>query len=144
MADLLNWQVKRHKTIYSDPRYDAVGSSSLREELYAAYLKAQTAKATGSNTAAEPIRSADSPSGSKNAEETEEETKKRIRREKAEKATKEREEQVRREKDKVDRQIDRSKGNLTHEKAVEEFMTLLTDAIRDPTVSTRPCPFSVC
>ncbi|KAG8875393.1 hypothetical protein FRB97_005156 [Tulasnella sp. 331] len=123
-------EVKRHKTVHTDPRYDAVGSSSLREELYAAYLKAQAIRATGPNTTTEPSHSADGNEG-----ETEEEAKKRMRRERAEKATREREEQVRREKDKVERQIDRSKGNLTHEKAVEEYMTLLTDAIRDPTAT---------
>lgn len=41
---------------------------------------------------------------------------------------------MRREKERVGKQIDRSKGSLTHENAVEEYMTLLTDAIRESTV----------
>ncbi|KAG8987007.1 hypothetical protein FRB93_004975 [Tulasnella sp. JGI-2019a] len=135
-ADSLWKDVKRHKIIYSDPRYDAVGSSSLREELYVAYLKARVTNANEQNLA---VGSTPPPKGPsrlpKDNGETEEEARKRLRRERAEKATREREEQVRKEKGKVERQIDRSKGNLTHEKAVEDFMSLLTDAIRDPTAT---------
>ncbi|KAG8917257.1 hypothetical protein FRC01_002580, partial [Tulasnella sp. 417] len=121
--------VKKHKILYSDPRYDAVGSSSLREELFQTYLKARI------NPNNQPEASSSRSSDSKPAPEDPEAKRKRERQERQQKALREREQQARKDKAKVEKDITRSMGQLSEKENVDEFMTLLTDAIRDPTAT---------
>ncbi|KAG8974052.1 hypothetical protein FRC05_007968 [Tulasnella sp. 425] len=121
--------VKKHKIIYSDPRYDAVGSSSLREELFQTYLKARV------NPNNQPQASSSGAGSSKAALEDLEAKRKRERQERQEKALRERKQQAHKEMVEVKKDIRRSKGQLGEKESVDEFMTLLTDAIRDPTAT---------
>ncbi|OSC98923.1 hypothetical protein PYCCODRAFT_1470576 [Trametes coccinea BRFM310] len=122
-------EIKKH--LVSDPRYDAVGSSSLREELFNTYIKAgasdPAANSSTSDGAGAP-QSSEIPEGK-------EEDRERRRKERMERAVKEREEKVRAERSKVEAAIDRSKQGLTKEEGELEFRTMLTDAIRDSQVT---------
>lgn len=114
-------QVKRG--IAQDPRYDAVGSATRREELFNKFkdtFSQKSALATDSNDHNEPEQA---------------ETEKRSKSAKRERALKERESQVRAAHSQVEREIGRSRGRLGREEAEREFGTVLTDAIRDPLVS---------
>ncbi|KIL70077.1 hypothetical protein M378DRAFT_183671 [Amanita muscaria Koide BX008] len=102
--------------LYDDLRYDAVGSSSLREELFSTFLKGKA------KYAPETI-------GVGNASQRGGEDEKRTRKEQS---LKEREEKVRAERSRLDAQIERSKQDLGKEEGARLFRTLLTDAIRDP------------
>ncbi|KAI0775935.1 hypothetical protein BD413DRAFT_256226 [Trametes elegans] len=119
------------KQLVSDPRYDAVGSSSLREELFNTYIKAG---ASDEVTTASTPEGAGAPQSQKTSAEDEEERERR-RKERKERAVREREEKVRAERSKVEAEIDRSKLGLTKEEGELEFRTMLTDAIRDPQVT---------
>ncbi|KAI0068699.1 HSP90-domain-containing protein [Artomyces pyxidatus] len=109
--------------ITTDPRYDAVGSSSLREELFNAFLKAQS-----SRESADPVAS--SSSDKPPVEDEAEKAKKR--QERKEQAVKEREEKIKAERNRVDAEINKSRMGLNREEGELEFRTLLTDAIREP------------
>ncbi|KAI0650305.1 hypothetical protein C8Q79DRAFT_902891 [Trametes meyenii] len=122
-------QIKTH--LVSDPRYDAVGSSSLREELFNTYIKAGASDEAAKEST--PNDAAAHPSGEASAEDQEE--RERRRRERKERAVKEREERVRVERSKVEADIDRSKLGLSKEEGELQFRTMLTDAIRDPQVT---------
>lgn len=100
----------------SDPRYDAVGSSSLREELFNTFLKAGD---TGKQDQASPTTSAPPQDAGYTAED--EEARQRMRREKKERAVKEREEKVMAERHKLEAEIDRSKLGLTREEGELDF-----------------------
>lgn len=106
-------QVKRE--IVDDPRYDAVGSSSLREELFNTYLKA--------HGETQPVASSDAKANdhvdSTHIEESAEHERKR--RERKERAVKEREQRVRVERSKVEADIDRSRTGLNREGGELEF-----------------------
>ncbi|KAI0952204.1 hypothetical protein AcW1_004367 [Taiwanofungus camphoratus] len=118
--------------ISNDPRYDAVGSSSLREELFNTFLKARgsseildsESKGKGNGTHDENLNGEAGQSG--------EEEREHKRRERKERAVKEREERVKAERSKVEADIDRSRIGLNKEEGELEFRTMLTDAIRDP------------
>lgn len=104
------------KGIARDPRYDAVGSSSLREELFGNYLKRLEVK---------PM-------------ETEEEAaarKAREKKEKAEQSLREREAKVREEKERVGKEVGKSKAGAGREEAERLYGTLLVDQVRDHEVS---------
>ncbi|KAI0353522.1 hypothetical protein OH77DRAFT_1406667 [Trametes cingulata] len=122
-------EIKKH--LVSDPRYDAVGSSSLREELFNTYIKAGASDAAAQSPT--PDNAAGQPSGATPAEDEEE--RERRKKERKERAVREREEKVRAERSKVEAEIDRSKLGLTREEGELEFRTMLTDAIRDPQVT---------
>ncbi|EJD07772.1 uncharacterized protein FOMMEDRAFT_16371 [Fomitiporia mediterranea MF3/22] len=107
-----------------DPRYDAVGSSSLREELFNTYKKSLSGEAQ--------LTVGPSKSDTSNGNEADQ---KRKDRERKERAIKEREEQVRRERGRVETEMNRSRKALSREESELEFMTLLTDAIREPTAT---------
>lgn len=144
-------QVKRN--ISRDPRYDAVGSSSLREELFNTFLKANGAM-IGS---ASPSQEKESGEAAEMTIEDDEEERERKRKEKKERAVKERETQVKAERSRVEADIGRSRMGLTKEEGESQFRcgipipvlkvgtlrscatsmifrTMLTDAIRDPLV----------
>lgn len=104
--------VKRQ--ISNDPRYDAVGSSSLREELFNTYLKAnETTAVQGSssrmdaNAPAAPVEDAAS--------------KEQTRKERQERAVREREEKIRADRDRVEADIHKSKMGLTREEGELQF-----------------------
>lgn len=107
-------QVKRK--INDDPRYDAVGSSSLREELFNTFLKAQEPNAmTIDAPSKQEVAAAD-------IEEGEEEDSPMLKRqEKKQRAVKEREEKVRAERSRVDADIGRSRQGLNKEEGEREF-----------------------
>ncbi|KAG8908057.1 hypothetical protein FRC01_007510 [Tulasnella sp. 417] len=122
-------KVKKHAILYSDPRYDAVGSSSLREELFQTYFKARI------NPNNQPEASSSWSSDSKTSPEDPDAKRKREQQERQQKALREREQQARKDKAKVEKDITRIMGQLSEKESVDEFMTLLTDAIRDPTAT---------
>ncbi|PCH41166.1 hypothetical protein WOLCODRAFT_71349 [Wolfiporia cocos MD-104 SS10] len=127
------WKDVKRK-IVDDPRYDAVRSSSLREELFNTYLKAHS----GSNASdAVPVdKSGELHEGNETKGEGEDkEERERRRREKKERAVREREEKVRAERSKVEAAIDRSRMGLNKEEGELEYRTMLVDAIRDPLVT---------
>ncbi|RDX55471.1 hypothetical protein OH76DRAFT_1339032 [Lentinus brumalis] len=118
------------KQLVSDPRYDAVGSSSLREELFNTYIKAGASDPAGSKST--DAMSQPQPDSTPEEDEAERE---RRRKERKERAVREREEKVRAERSKLEAEIDRSKLGLTKEEGEADFRTMLTDAIRDPQVT---------
>lgn len=104
------------RSIVDDPRYDAVGSSSLREELFNTYLKAHGETQSGTPGDTKTGDHADSTHVEESAEERE-----RKRRERKERAVKEREEKVKAERSKVEADIDRSRMGLNKEEGELEF-----------------------
>ncbi|TFK28756.1 HSP90-domain-containing protein [Coprinopsis marcescibilis] len=110
-----SWKDKS-KSLYSDPRYDAVGSSSLREELFNTFIKniASTSKAEPTNTTPPDAVEKES---------------KELRRDRA---LKEREQQVKVQQDWVSTKIAKSRIGMNQEEGERTFNTMLVDAIRDP------------
>ncbi|KAH7097909.1 hypothetical protein BKA62DRAFT_714902 [Auriculariales sp. MPI-PUGE-AT-0066] len=96
----------------SDPRYDGVGSSSLREELYGSYIR--TLKNAAKAEAVEADMDPDS-----------------RRKARQERAERERAAAVRAQKEKVDADAAKARGAMGAAEAEDSFRTLLTDAIRD-------------
>ncbi|KAH7929430.1 HSP90-domain-containing protein [Leucogyrophana mollusca] len=127
VSDSLWKDVKRK--ISHDPRYDAVGSSSLREELFNTFLKAN-GPSSSSHPEAEQI-----PIKGDATDITDQAEVERKRREKKERAIKEREGRVKAERGRLEAEIDRSRTGLDKEEGEREFRTLLTDAVRDPQIS---------
>lgn len=99
-------QIKKH--LVSDPRYDAVGSSSLREELFNTYLKAGVASD-------EPAETSTSKDGAEQQPAEDDHERDRRKKERKERAVLDRENKVRVERSKVNAEIDRSKLGLTRE-----------------------------
>ncbi|KAG1806823.1 Hsp90 protein-domain-containing protein [Suillus plorans] len=120
-SDSLWKDVKRK--LSHDARYDAVGSSSLREELFQTFLKAH-----GSSSSHSTSPKVTDETGKHDTEEDAEQK----RRDKKEQALKEREQKVRADRSRMDAEIGRSKMGLNLEEGEREFRTLLTDAVRDP------------
>ncbi|KAJ7368267.1 Hsp90 protein-domain-containing protein [Mycena albidolilacea] len=118
--------VKRDLT--EDPRYDAVGSSSLREELFNTFLKGKSLSSTA------PVEDAPKADDAEEREESYEEQQKK-RRERAEQAVKEREEKVRADLGRVEAEIGRSRQLGDKEEGEMLFKSMLTDAIRDPQIT---------
>lgn len=98
-----------------DPRYDAVGSSSLREELFSTFLKAQSANTTP------PAESKATPNSSKADDHEAEQEKEKKKREKKERAVKEREEKIKAEQRRVVADINKSRMGLNKEEGELEF-----------------------
>jgi len=105
------------KSIARDPRYDAVGSSSLREELFNRFVK-QLGSAPRQETAEEAA-----------------ERKIREKKERAEQSLREREAKVREEKGRVEAEVGKSKAGAGKEEGERLFGTLLVDQVRDHEVS---------
>jgi hypothetical protein len=106
------------KKVSDDPRYDAVGSSSLREELFATFLKASGSIPTSATTnenekPAQHPMDVDKEDGDVEKE--------RKRKERQEKAVREREEKIRVERDRVEAGINKSKMGLTREEGELQF-----------------------
>ncbi|KAH8830866.1 Hsp90 protein-domain-containing protein [Flagelloscypha sp. PMI_526] len=112
-----DWKDIKRK-LYDDPRYDAVGSSSLRQELFESFVKAG-----GLKVEPNAVASSSGMSG---------ETEKLTKQERKERAVREREDKVRSERHKIQSQIDKSKLGMNLEEGERIFRVLLVDAIRDP------------
>lgn len=98
--------------IRDDPRYDAVGSSSLREELFNKYITTLgEAEPESTETAAE--------------------RKIRERKERQQASLREREASVREQQAKMSEEVDKSRKDAGREEGERMFSSLLTDAIRD-------------
>ncbi|KAG9093775.1 hypothetical protein FRC06_011378 [Ceratobasidium sp. 370] len=110
--------------IAQDPRYDAVGSATRREELFNKFK----------STTLEQI-STYAPTSKESEPENQTENEKESKSSRRERALKERESQVRAVQSRVEQDIGRSRGKLGREEAEREFGTMLTDAIRDPLLS---------
>ncbi|KAG6378564.1 hypothetical protein JVT61DRAFT_12829 [Boletus reticuloceps] len=121
------WKDIKRK-LSDDPRYDAVGSSTLREELFHAFLKAR--RSSDDKNHQDEVGKAVQFSAP--ADETDISRK---REEKRDRALKEREEQVRAQRGRTEAEIGKSRWGLTKEEGERVFRTLLTDAIRDPQLS---------
>ena len=89
--------------MHRDPRYDAVGSSTLREELYNTFLKG---RAVTPQAQAEPAVKAEDPS---------------TRQERRDKAVREREEKVRADRRKLDSAIEKSRMGVDREEGERVF-----------------------
>ncbi|KAJ7700068.1 Hsp90 protein-domain-containing protein [Mycena rosella] len=127
VSDGLAWRdVKRKLT--DDPRYDAVGSSSLREELFGTFLKGKTMASTSK---LEDSSKTDVKTPVDEEEETLEEQQKR-REERAKQAVKDREDKVRADLGRVEAEIGRSRQLGDKEEGEMLFKSMLTDAVRDP------------
>lgn len=116
-------QVKR--SLVKDPRYDAVGSSTLREELFNTFLKA-LASGSLSSTSATAI--------SEEALPTVPVETKFDRRARTEKALRDRREQARLDSERIQKDIGHSKAVLTTAESETELMSFFVDAVREPTV----------
>lgn len=101
------------RSLTRDPRYDAVGSSSLREELFKTFQKAQE---KGRGEKAATIE--DSPDNGKMDADIDENERRRLRKEKA---VREREEKVRIERGIVEANIGRSRNELNKEEGERNF-----------------------
>jgi transcription elongation regulator 1 len=118
-----------------DPRYDAVGSSSLREELFLTHTRhlssAPSSTSASSSTRLGPAESSSSTmaKGEKATTETESERRAREKKERAEASLREREEKVRAQQGKVQVDIGRSRGLAGKEEAEREFGSLLIDKV---------------
>ena len=110
----LAWKDFKRK-ISSDPRYEAVGSSSLREELFSAFLKANA-----DGPSAPPPAVSSSHASQKQVEEDPEEVE-RKKKEKRERALREREQKVKADLSKVGEQIERSRAGLNKEEDERDF-----------------------
>lgn len=99
------FQVKRSIDT-KDPRYDAVGSSSLREELFNVYIKT--------------LSQAQVPEVSEHESQSKNDGRKDGT-DRKQRALQEREEKVRREREGIDRQLDRTRGVLGREEGELEF-----------------------
>ncbi|KAJ4478050.1 Hsp90 protein-domain-containing protein [Lentinula aciculospora] len=110
------------KDLVNDPRYDAVGSSSLREELFNTFVKAK-------------IGSSFAPDTDSTDKKSNEITKSESMKEKKERAVKEREAKVRLEREQIEERTRKSRMFLNKEEGERDFNSLLTDAIRDPQMS---------
>lgn len=104
------------KGLDKDPRYDAVGSSSLREELFNTYIK------TLSGSASSPSAPTDRKRVSEATPEEDEAERKSRDKERKERAVREREEQVKRERRRVEAEMAKSRSALSREEGELEFM----------------------
>jgi transcription elongation regulator 1 len=102
-----------------DPRYDAVGSSSLREQLFQKYIQTLAINA-------------------KAGQEDEETRRAREKKERAAASLQERERQVQGAKAQASRELQRSRVGAGKEEGEREFGSLLVQAIRDHDVSDSP------
>lgn len=120
-----------------DPRYDAVGSSTLREELFNAFLKALTSGSIATVDSALPPSHPNQSSTDRHQHSSNHKTsgdQQADRKARAEKALREREAQAREERNRVEKDIGRSKAALDSAEAEGDLMGFYVDAVRDPVV----------
>ena len=104
---ILLLQVKSKREIYKDPRYDAVGSSSLREELFNTFVKGSSSHTT--------IEKSPDPVKDSKEEALD-------RQERRNKAVKEREQKINAERRRLDADIEKSKKGIDKEEGERMFM----------------------
>lgn len=103
-------QVKKSSSVYKDPRYDVVGSSSLREELFNTYIKTlATAKVQA------PVEEEDGMIVEKESKES-----------RRERALKEREQKVKAEQGRVSMNIEKSRQGMNQEEGERMFKCVLS------------------
>ena len=112
-------------TLEKDPRYDAVGSSSQREELFEKFLARNGSSGAEPSMAGAPSEPAEDPAVRKARE----------KKERAAASLREREEQIRAQQRKVGQDVQRSRGLVGREEAEREFGTLLVDKVHEHDVS---------
>ena len=117
-------------TLEKDPRYDAVGSSSLREELFEKLIRGRNGSSGEKrpSTGTGPSEPIEDPAARKARE----------KEERAAASLREREEQIRAQQRKVGLDVQRSRGLVGREEAEREFGTLLVDKVHEHDVSTYP------
>lgn len=128
-------QVKR--PLVKDPRYDAVGSSTLREELFNTFLKALASGSIATVGSALPSSHPNQSSADHHQHSADQKNSGNHqvdRKARAEKALRERETQAREERHRVDKDIGRSKAALDSAEAEGDLMGFYVDAVRDPVV----------
>ena len=113
LPDILEIALQVKRNVSHDARYDAVGSSSLREELFQTFIKAHGSSSSYSSPAPGKDETG-------KTDDTSEDSLRRNR-EKKERALKEREEKVRVERSRMDAEIGRSKMSLNTEEGEREF-----------------------
>jgi hypothetical protein len=113
-------QVKRR--LSNDPRYDAVGSSSLREELFNTFLNGKDATA-----ASGPNNSRKQTSDEAELGKLDESEPQQKRQERKERAVREREEKVKAERDRLEVDIGRSRMGMNQEEGEREFRCAVND-----------------
>lgn len=106
------------RSISSDPRYDAVGSSSLRQELFETYLKKLASTSAVPETPEEAA-----------------ERKVRDRKAKEEASLRERQARVTQEQEKVTQEANKSRAGAGREEGERLFGSLLVDQVRSHDVS---------
>ena len=102
------------RTLSDDPRYDAVGSSSLREELFNTFIKANETTAAQTPSLSMEVDTPAAPAEDATSKEQK-------RKERQERAVREREEKIRAERDRVEADIHKSKMGLTREEGELQF-----------------------
>lgn len=95
-----------------------MGSSSLREELFNSFLKAN---ATAANPTGQPSKPSSADGTHEEPHADDEEARDRERKERKERAVKEREEKVHAERNKLNAEIDRSRSGLNREEAELQY-----------------------
>ncbi len=113
----LTYNTQAKRAITDDPRYDAVGSSSLREELFNTYLKAHDSSLTPAESP--EVEPGEDANGDVHMDDEAEKERKRQGRK--ERAVKEREEKIKAERTKVEADIGRSRLGLNKEEDDLEF-----------------------
>lgn len=124
MKLMLFLQVKNRKIIYKDARYDAVGSSSLREELFSTFVKGNVSQSTGEQSKSLSIDAKDSKDGAGD------------RQERRNKAVKEREDKINAERRRLDADIERSKMGVDREEGERTFMCACLRPLGEPFYGT--------
>ncbi|CAD6888374.1 unnamed protein product [Tilletia controversa] len=122
-------EAKLQPGLDSDPKYEAVGSSTRRAELFAEWLDGKHARQQESS------KEAERPGGAITAADREKEAQEQKKREKAlnaERALKARQEQVQRERDQAESRQRRVLTQATHSEDVIAFKQMLIDHVRDP------------
>lgn len=102
------YQVKNTREIYKDPRYDAVGSSSLREELFNTFLKGTAPHTTTENSHTAATKGVKVVTLD--------------REERRNKAVKEREQKINAERRRLDADIEKSKQGIDKEEGERTFV----------------------
>ena len=110
------------KDMVSDPRYDAVGSSSLRAELYQKYIKT-----LGENVSSSQQNDTPEEAARRRAKE---------KKDKAEASLRARQQEVERERRQMENELQRSRYGAGREEAEREFGSLLVQVVRDHDVSS--------
>lgn len=113
------FQVKRK--LSTDPRYDAVGSSSLREELFNTFLKGVSLVSAPAPQPAQPKEETSHTVEDEETMELDEAEQRRQRKERKERAVKEREDRVRAERSRLEADIGRSRMDIHKEEGESMF-----------------------